>query len=113
MRSGRRAQQAGRHQYDDRACKRPEIVAGESTTSAAKHTKNREAREIRFPVSVKKVRTYDRLERNAEPQLDPTAALRAIGRNQFAVDYAKGRWAIDVQRGVEEIHMIEQVEEVG
>jgi len=53
-----------------------------------------------------------RLERNAESQLDPPAPLRAIGRNQLGADYAKSSWGIDVQRRVEKVHMIEQIEEI-
>jgi hypothetical protein len=53
------------------------------------------------------------LERNAQTELNPAAALRTIGRNQFLADDAEGGWALKVQCRLEEIDMIEDVKEVG
>jgi len=53
------------------------------------------------------------LERNAQTQLDPPAALRAVGRNQFRADHAKGGRTIDVKSRIEKVHMVEDVKEVG
>jgi hypothetical protein len=37
--------------------------------------------------------------------------VRLAGTNSVLI-YAKGSWGIDVQRRVEKVHMIEQIEEI-
>jgi len=52
------------------------------------------------------------LKRNAQTELNPAAALRAIGRNQFLADDAEGSRVLEVQGWLKEIDVVEDVKEV-
>ena len=54
-----------------------------------------------------------RLKRKAQTELNPPAALRAIGRNQFLADDAEGRRVLKIHGRLEEIDVVENVKEIG
>src|SRR5215472_49459 len=65
----------------------------------------------RIPAAVE---TFENnLEGNAKTQFDPPAALRAVGGNQLRIDHAKRRRIKTVKRRVKEIHVVENVKEIG
>lgn len=53
------------------------------------------------------------LELEAQTELNPTRTLNAIRRDELGVDDAEGGWVGRVERWIQEINVVEEVEEVG
>src|SRR5260370_40292541 len=48
-----------------------------------------------------------------EAELNPACAGDAVGWNELRVDYAESRWIRRIERRIQEIRVVEDVEEVG
>jgi hypothetical protein len=52
------------------------------------------------------------LEFDAQAHLNPSRPLNAVGGDQLSVDNAKSAWVCRVQRRIEEVNVVEEIEEV-